>query len=453
MRRIVAGASTSVGASVVLSEENFSPIKRQFEKRVPFQDEPVRLWRPGVAPGTVEVARELFDYGEAVATQTVGTSIRVYPAVEPRDDEQARVFDEASYLVASVKSFIVQAPTGFGKTPTGCRLIAELGRTALVVVSQRNHATQWRDAVREFLGLEPGDVGFWQGKKVPDPSCKVVVAMLQSIYRDGCYDDEVYRRFGIVIFDEVDRLGADEFGKVVWKLPALVRVGLTATSRRRDGKDVVFRAHIGPVAVVSEALPMVPKVLRVRSALKLPRKRVRRADGAVTWIKQDVTPGKTTWVDKVIARHPDRNAQIGRIAKVAYDRGRNIVVFAKTRDHLDRIRVFASKAGVPLGDVGLYVGGKSEEALAEAAACRVVLATVQMGGRGVDCPWWDAAVAATPGADVEQMIGRVLRQYPDKPEPIIFDMVDEDSPILSNFAKNRVAHYEKIGAEVKWIRV
>jgi hypothetical protein len=38
-------------------------------------------------------------------------------------------------------------------------------------------------------------------------------------------------------------------------------------------------------------------------------------------------------------------------------------------------------------------------------------------------------------------VGRVLREYPNKPKPVIIDLVDTDSTILEGYFKARLKQY------------
>ena len=72
-----------------------------------------------------------------------------------------------------------------------------------------------------------------------------------------------------------------------------------------------------------------------------------------------------------------------------------------------------------------------------------------MASEATDLPWMDTCILATPRSDVVQIVGRVLRQYPNKKQPIVIDIIDDDSTILLNFARKRRKWYDQIGAAVQ----
>jgi superfamily II DNA or RNA helicase len=72
-----------------------------------------------------------------------------------------------------------------------------------------------------------------------------------------------------------------------------------------------------------------------------------------------------------------------------------------------------------------------------------------MMGEGTDIPWLDTCILAMPRARVEQPVGRIRREYDDKADAVVMDLVDADSPVFAGYASERLKWYRRIGAEVK----
>ena len=90
--------------------------------------------------------------------------------------------------------------------------------------------------------------------------------------------------------------------------PALLRLGLSATVERADGKEMLIQAHIGPMRAKTEAQLMVPKVLRFESDWQCPRVLpLRSRDAARRGGAAAARPGKTTHIEKMIAADSVRN--------------------------------------------------------------------------------------------------------------------------------------------------
>jgi superfamily II DNA or RNA helicase len=96
---------------------------------------------------------------------------------------------------------------------------------------------------------------------------------------------------------------------------------------------------------------------------------------------------------------------------------------------------------VPDDEMAYYKGGMKKADLEKAKTKRLVFCTYGMTGEATDVPWWDCAILATPRANVTQAAGRVLREHPGKPKPVIIDIVDDDSAILEGYFKARLKQY------------
>jgi len=271
-----------------------------------------------------------------------------------------------------------------------------------------------------------------------DTALRVVLASIQTLAIPRRVPARVAQEFGQVWWDECHRVPAQTFMRSLAMFPARVRVGLTATPQRADKKHFVTEAHIGQVRVVGDMVPMKPKVSQFRTAYRIPRDR----DG------EQVPHGpKSGWLFKAMAGSQRRNELITALCVQAYQKGRHNVVFAAQRAHLDKLHLMAMAAGIPAADIGFYVGGlKGAAERDEAAGKRLVLATYHMADTGTDYQSWDACVLASPKAQVKQTIGRILRSKPGKPQPVIVDLVDADSPMFTAWAEKREAQYRQVKA-------
>ena len=71
-------------------------------------------------------------------------------------------------------------------------------------------------------------------------------------------------------------------------------------------------------------------------------------------------------------------------------------------------------------------------------------------GTGTDIPWLDCCVLATPRSNIKQPVGRILREHPGKPRPVVLDFVDSDSPLYAAWARLRELIFAELGATVKY---
>ena len=68
--------------------------------------------------------------------------------------------------------------------------------------------------------------------------------------------------------------------------------------------------------------------------------------------------------------------------------------------------------------------------------CSVIIGTYQASGEGFDVPELDTLILASPKSNVEQAVGRILRQK-NKNEPIVIDIVDSFSIFKGQYYKRR----------------
>jgi superfamily II DNA or RNA helicase len=225
-------------------------------------------------------------------------------------------------------------------------------------------------------------------------------------------------------------------------------MGLSATPKRRDGRDRLVEAHIGPVEVRLELLPMRPKVLRYcleqPILKKIPHSNTRNGH-----------------VLKVVHRSALRNRLIVHLIGSCYRKGRSVVVFGNSIDHLENLAAMARVEGVKSTDVGFYVGARDADGegrrrrvtpgeLERASKRPVVMASYGMTREGTNCPWWDACILASPRADVRQAVGRILRSREGKRTPVVVDIADVDSEVFLKWTEARDRWYRgsECGAEV-----
>ena len=388
-----------------------------------------------------------------------GVDVDFASSFAPRNKEQARCIAEASSLLKLQQSFMFRAPTGFGKTWCSSQIIANVGKKTIVVVTKEDIVEQWVKAFEKCLGLSPSrEIGFIAGDTCDTSNKAIVIAMVQSLAKEERYPESSFRGFGFAIWDECHRIGADFFAQSCFRVPALLRMGVSATPRRKDGREEVLHAHIGPVRVSSDAVPMTPRVIITQSPWHCPTER--RMDKAGRIVIDSVTqipiqfpishsPAKCGHVVKMIVHCHARNKIAVDFIGQCYKAGRKILVQSDQKEHLEIVASLLPSVNIPVQQIGFYVGGLKSRQRENAAAKRVVMATYQMTAEATDIPELDTLVMLTPKSDVEQIVGRILRFLPDKLEPVVFDIQDNSSPLFSGYAQARRKWYSAIGAAVK----
>jgi superfamily II DNA or RNA helicase len=223
---------------------------------------------------------------------------------------------------------IFQADPGFGKTNVALALFHRLKTTAMVIVHKEFLLRQWKRRIEKWL---PGaKVGIVQGTKCEFEGKDIVIAMVESLaLEDGNrYPIELYDWPGILVLDEVHRIAAPSWNPVPERFPAAVRLGLSATPRRKDGADAVFWWHIGPIVHKAKTempapfirMIQVPKTISAPEVLSRPE-----ANDAVV----------ITTLAKLTARNWRITQEIVKALKSPSKR--KVMVLSERLDHLRRL--------------------------------------------------------------------------------------------------------------------
>lgn len=445
------------GAGAIYYREQGDLEKYTFKSR--FGDD-VPLYNPGLTESEfIELPRKLapenFIIEKAHNFECEGenawfkaTDLHPRPYQEPLIAEMFEFLNEG-------KSGIVCAHTGWGKTILGYAAASFVCKKTIVVTTKEDIYDQWLQGAHRFLGLDPTEIGEIRGDLCEVlPPAKFCVALVQSLSKADKYPVGVFDSFGLLIIDECHRMAADQFQKIMWLIPAKLRLGLTATLARQDGKELLLHAHIGPVRAEAKSEGLVPRVLMFTSDWKCPKKDVPVLhDGEIKIELHPIPhePGKTVHVEKILAKNQERNTRIAELIHSAWAKKRRIVVFSTLYEHLDLLYARCVDFGIPIYSMGHYRATstkKDEERNEHAMGAQVVFTSYSMMGEGTDWPWLDTCILAMPRAKVTQPVGRIRREYDGKKDLVVMDIWDKDSPVFEAYGWGRRKWYASIGADI-----
>lgn len=244
---------------------------------------------------------------------------------------------------------ILQGRTGFGKTATALAIAQAHARTTVVIVHKEFLLRQWISRIEKFL--PDARVGVCRGSKCDFEGKDFVVAMLDSLaLEDGSrYPIDFYRWPGLVIVDEVHRIGAPTWSPVPVMFSARHRLGLTAIPRRKDGADDVFWWHIG--GIVYQARTETPKIPVRAIYLDL------KGPGIIHRDKSN-----SAIVENIIVRMRRRNQAIVDevISAVRSPQQRKVLLLSSRLDHLRTLEKMlveeCERRGFDVPTTGFYVG-------------------------------------------------------------------------------------------------
>lgn len=419
--------------------------------RVVGTDEHPRIWVPRNMAGSIPIDN-----------RTVGLDFKFSSSFKPRDAEQARWVKECVRILQSnaEEGFVARAPTGFGKTWATTDVIAQYGKKTIVVVNKDDIVDQWVEALDKCLGLKLGKgIGMIRADKCDVTGHGVVIAMIQSISKPDRYPSHAFQGFGFAVWDETHRVGADFFSQSCYAIPARKRMGVSATPKRKDDRDEVIHAHIGPTKVWSDSLPMIPRVIVEESPWKCPMQRktdksgklVLDKAGEIEMVPIAHTAGRTGHIENMMMKHHGRNKLFVDFMLQCHKKGRKILFQSTRKEHLDIVALLLAHAGVHPSKITKYVGGLTKKQRDEAKLGSILLSTFQMTKEATDIPDIDTLVLGMPISDVEQAVGRCTRFVEGK-DPVVFDIVDGTSPVFDGYAEQRRKFYRRIGAKVTVVK-
>jgi superfamily II DNA or RNA helicase len=362
-------------------------------------------------------------------------------------------------LEAGQTGFLFRAPPGFGKTAVCLMMLARIGLTSLVVVPRSNLIKQWKDRIREHTSLKRSEIGTAMNGRVDWKGKKIVVGLVHTLALDR-FGDEFKDRFGVVVFDEVDRsVPPQTFAPVVGMFPAKYRIGVSATIQRQDGMEVVVEKHIGQCMLEGQDLNrMRPKVL------------IHEFDGFSGSIYgKDKLRARGQLISR-LAANEKRNALIAQYVKAIVVSGRRCVVLSdRIQQLMDLKEILLAIKCVEDGDAGFYTRRlprprenkkaevkyrelKKEERERTARQCKVILATYGMFGIGTDIQDLAGLVYATPMSETHQSKGRIERELSGKKQPVVVDIVDTAYDATVGWGKKRERQYNAEGLKIKKVR-
>jgi superfamily II DNA or RNA helicase len=337
--------------------------------------------------------------------------------------------------------------TSFGKTVISAAIIAERSTNTIVLVDTSLLVEQWQRELQGFLGVGSDVVGTLSGNK--DRTTGIVdVVLIQSLANSKKHVGLI-NRYGQVIIDECDCLGAESYEALMQTVTGKYIVGLSANKKRRDGHHPKIFMQCGPLRFVGDK----PKNWEHEKLVK------------VHWhhslIALDDRCENSELISYLIEDQA-RNQLIIQAILDTYTQGRKILVLTARIKQIDLLEqalkgqvehLLVVRGGVTLK--------KDKQAAQDAMNAllalpndtpRVVIATGKKGGKGFSHNPLNTLVIATPISnedDVKQYAGRVDRTLNSQDDIWIIDIVDTGHKKTNSMWKSRRSAYKKHGWRVQ----
>lgn len=314
----------------------------------------------------------------------------------PLRPEQQQVFDQV------IDTSFINALVGWGKTFTALHIAKKWEQKTLVITHTTALRDQWIEEIKVLFGIDPGIIG----SGIYDIEDHfIVVGNVQSIIK---YLDRIKKEFGTVILDEAHHCPATTFSHTVDSFHARYRLALSGTMTRKDGKHVIFQDYFGHnVYKPSQSNTINPTIHLVKSKIAL-------------------NPS-ATWVDKIneLTQNDEYRRYISSIAGYHMATGHSVLVIADRVEFLEAIKNY-------LGDSCVLITGNTSNEDRQLAKQQLlnrekmcVAGSRQIFSEGISINILSCVILAVPlsnDALLEQIIGRIMREYPDKLNPIVVDI-------------------------------
>jgi superfamily II DNA or RNA helicase len=325
---------------------------------------------------------------------------------------------------------LLELPCAYGKTVLSLNIISRLKKKTFIIVHKEFLMNQWIERIQQFL--PKARIGKIQGQIIDIENKDIVIGMLQSLSMKE-YPGSLFESFGLTIVDEVHHISSEVFSNSLFKLVTKYMLGLSATMNRKDGTSYVFKMFLGDVVFKGKRDETRDVVVRAIE--------YQVDDDDFNEVKLDFRgkPAYSTMISKLC----EYNRRSEFILKILSDMlienaNQQVMILAHNKNLLKYLHDAIKHRNI--ATVGYYVGGMKEAALKETEGKKVVIATYAMAAEALDIKTLTTLIMATPKTDIEQSVGRILREKHSN--PIVVDIVDSHD-LFKNQWRKRKTFYKK----------
>jgi len=325
---------------------------------------------------------------------------------------------------------LIELPCGAGKTVDGLKIIYELKKKTFIIVHKEFLMNQWIERIQQFL--PKARIGKIQGQIIDIENKDIVIGMLQSLSMKE-YPPSLFESFGLTIIDEVHHISSEVFSNSLFKLVTKYMLGLSATMNRKDGTTKVFKMFLGDVIFKGKREEEREVVVRAIDYYVNDEE----FNHEVTDFRGN--PAYSTMISKLCEYNRRSEFILMILSDMLIENSNQQIMIIGHNKNLLKYLYDAIKHR-NIASVGYYVGGMKESALKETESKTIVVATFSMASEGLDIKSLTTLFMVTPKTDIEQTVGRILREK--HKNPIVVDIIDSHS-IFQNQWKKRRAFYIK----------
>jgi superfamily II DNA or RNA helicase len=356
--------------------------------------------------------------------------------------EYAGIGDYYGFMIDYNRLFVLGDFTVTHNTILSLYVAAHYQLKTLVIVHKTFLLNQWKERAEEFTNAK---VGIIQQNKIDIEGKQIVIGMLQSIAKDK-YDTNIFKDFGLVIFDEAHHAPSKYFSQALPIISCKKTLGLSATPKRSDKLEKILYWYFGPIMYKLDNISN-DKVLVNIYQYKLEHEKFREYKLRTGDVNRAKTINKLTTIGR-------RNKFIVNIIREIIEPKRKLIVLSDRVEHLKLLKERLDKYNTEEQTIttSFYIGGMKMEKLKISEEAQVIFATYSMAAEALDIPELNTLFMVTPRREIEQAVGRILRKIDPMTRPIIFDFIDQ-MPAFINQGRHRKQFYKKLDFEQNIINV
>ena len=318
--------------------------------------------------------------------------------------------EEAVNVMNKNQHGLIVAPCGSGKSIIGIAFIAKMKKPTMVIVHTLELFKQWEDEIKKHLYHE-GELGRIGGGQ--RSLGNITIAMIQTLVKLSDKEwNAINNTFEIIIGDEAHHFGAESYMKIMKRNTAKYSLGLTATPKRRDGKNFIVSNYLGKVIyeITDRDLSVMGRSLSCQ---------VRMVN---TECKYNFTKlnENLAVLNTIIAKDTNRNNTIVSCIQQDVEDNRTIIVLT---DRVIQGRLLNATLKSKGFQTDIIIGTISSDVRAniknrmKTGNLQILIANKQIAAEGLDIPNIDSVHICfwtSNSSLIKQMIGRGRRATDDK---------------------------------------
>lgn len=339
----------------------------------------------------------------------------------------AKLYDyqqEAIEAALKYKHGVICAPPRSGKTVIATALICKIQQKTMILASQR----EWLNGFLEtfigsktqqgFTDIDKSRIGFLKTEEDAE-KYDICLVTPQTLYSKLGIEliKKIYKKFSVLVIDEVHFMPANRFSEVVSKLSCQYKFGLSGTPDRKDGKYVLADALVGPVIIDLNVKRLVPQVRFVRTQYS----KISKKNAIWAYIVGPLERDKKR--QELIAKYALEDMKAGHIIAIPYSGVKAI---------LQQVDIINKMAGKEVAKA-FYGSVKKEERDkiiqdAREKKLKIIVGNIKLLSTGINIPSLSCLYDVTPSSNLPnatQRFSRILTPTEDKPQPLIRYFLDD----------------------------